>query len=167
MQVSPGTYAQLGQSKLLSILESQLKKEGKRPFVIPVGGSNPLGAFGYIDAFAEIQVQSEELQLSFDHIVFACGSGGTATGLALACRLSGFETKLHAVGVCDSADYFYAHIESTCRAMGLDPDSLGGVRSWCRIYEGQGLGYARSTEEELAFIAQVSRKSKRFAHLVN
>ena len=157
--MSPGTYAQLGQSKLLSILEAQLREEGRRPYVIPVGGSNPLGAFGYLDAFAEIERQVQELRRSFDHIVFACGSGGTATGIALAGRLSGSSTKVHAVGVCDSADYFYAHIDSTCRAMGLDPDALGGVRSWCTVYEGQGLGYAKSTEEELAFIAHVSRKS--------
>lgn len=133
--------------------------------MIPVGGSSPLGAYGYIEAFAEIQRQMEEMKLHFDHIVFACGSGGTATGLALACRLSGLGVKIHAVGVCDSADYFYSHMEGTCHAMGIDPEALGGVRSWCTIYEGQGLGYAKSSEEELSFIAEVSRKSKNLSCL--
>jgi D-cysteine desulfhydrase family pyridoxal phosphate-dependent enzyme len=158
-QVSPGTYAQLGQAKLLEVLRQQLIGEGRNPYIIPVGGSNPVGAFGYMEAVEEIRRQSLESNMHFDHIVFACGSGGTATGIALACRLSGLSSKVHAIGVCDSADYFYAHIEQVSRELGVDLASVGSARDWCTMYEGQGLGYARSSDDELRFIAAVCRKT--------
>lgn len=167
--MSTGTYAQLGQKKLLEVAEQQLRREGRNPYVIPVGGSNALGAWGYIEAVRELQDQMRAMSLPVDHLVFACGSGGTATGLALACRLSGLSGpggfRVHAVGVCDSADYFYAHMRDTCLALGVDLQALGSPRDWCAVYEGQGNGYARSTPEELEFIVGVGRKSKPQVHL--
>jgi D-cysteine desulfhydrase len=51
-------------------------------------------------------VQLEAASVPFpDHIVVACGSGGTAAGIALAVRLTGRPTKVTAIGVCDSPRY--------------------------------------------------------------
>ena len=101
--VSPGTYARIGSAGLTDQLCKQLRNEGRNPLVIPVGGSNALGAFGYLEAVQEIQRQFScegEGKIPFDHIVFACGSGGTAAGLTLGCKLSGISATclLHAVG---------------------------------------------------------------------
>jgi len=85
--VSPSNYAQLGQTKLVNILAEQLRKEGKNPYCIPVGGSNAMGTWGYLEAVNELIEQMKELSLHFDHLVVACGSGGTACGLALGNRL--------------------------------------------------------------------------------
>ena len=159
-QVSTGTYARIGSRNLCNQLERQLRAEGKNPYVIPVGGSNVLGAWGYLEAINEIaeQIKSGNGNLpgNFDHIVFACGSGGTATGLALGARLSSLGSKIHAVGVCDSPDYFYNHIEEVSALLGVDFGTIGHPRDWCTVYRGQGLGYAKSTEEEMAFIQRVS-----------
>ena len=161
-QVSTGTYARLGSKNLCAQLESQLQNEGKKPYVIPVGGSNVLGAWGYLEAINEISTQIRNannengLPMKFDHIVFACGSGGTATGLALGARLASLGSKIHAVGVCDSPDYFYNHIEEVSALLGVDFSKIGYPRDWCTVYRGQGLGYAKSTEEELNFIQRVS-----------
>lgn len=54
-----------------------LRAEGRRPFLIPSGGSTPVGALGYVDAFAEIAAAP----VRFDAIVVASGSGGTQAGL--------------------------------------------------------------------------------------
>jgi len=149
-------YATIGSKALTMQLEQQLLDQGKRPYVIPVGGSCALGAFGYIDCCFELLAQTE---MRFDHLVFACGSGGTAAGLAIGSKLAGLATKIHAIGVCDNAEYFFDHVEETARELGVDFASFGPVRSWLNIYEGQGQGYGRSTEEELAFLLSVSKQT--------
>jgi D-cysteine desulfhydrase len=60
---------------------SQLKAAGKKPYVVPYGGSNELGAISFIDAVAELQQQNKKRE--FSHVVFASSSGGTHAGLTL------------------------------------------------------------------------------------
>ncbi len=55
----------------------------------------------------------------------ACGSGGTAAGLALGMRLSGAETRVHAFGVCDDEDYFYDFIDGLLSEMDATHKSTG------------------------------------------
>ncbi|MEU6218921.1 D-cysteine desulfhydrase family protein [Streptomyces sp. NPDC047022] len=55
----------------------RLRGEGARPYLIPFGGSSPLGARGYADCGAELQAQLPDA----DHVVVALGSGGTMAGL--------------------------------------------------------------------------------------
>jgi len=59
-------------------------EEGRRPYMIPLGGSSPLGVLGYQDAFQEARAQLEQVQV--DWIVAASSSGGTQAGLALGAR---------------------------------------------------------------------------------
>ena len=58
-----------------------VRAAGRKPYVIPGGGSNPLGALGYAACAAEIMAQSFEQGVAFDHIVVASGSAGTHAGL--------------------------------------------------------------------------------------
>lgn len=69
---------------LLHKTASDLSKAGHRPYVIPIGGSNALGALGYVQAGLELgrQIRAEGLDAST--IVLASGSGGTHAGMALA-----------------------------------------------------------------------------------
>jgi len=57
---------------------NKLRAEGNRVYEIPIGGSTPLGAFGFRQAGAELSTQSEP----FDYVVTASSSGSTHTGLA-------------------------------------------------------------------------------------
>ena len=67
------------------------RSRGSNPYIIPVGGSNHIGSWGYIEAFRELM---EEGALdSFDDIVVATGSGGTVCGLAIANYLTGLKVK--------------------------------------------------------------------------
>jgi len=61
----------------------QLKKQGKRTYVVPYGGSNELGAVAFVEAFKELESQRQSFQTSFTYIVFASSSGGTQAGLML------------------------------------------------------------------------------------
>ncbi|MBR6824746.1 MAG: D-cysteine desulfhydrase family protein [Firmicutes bacterium] len=56
---------------------------GRKVYKIPCGGSNALGTLGYIDCMREIAASGQH----FDHLVCACGSGGTAAGCVLGARL--------------------------------------------------------------------------------
>lgn len=60
-----------------------------------------------------------------DSVVQACGSGGTAAGMALGCHLSGCGLQVHAYGVCDTPDIFYDNIDALLEGMGATPDTVG------------------------------------------
>lgn len=80
--VRPGEYGRVGSTALVARLCDYLRKtNGTHPYPIPVGGSNGVGTWGYIEAVEEVMQQG-----TYDHIVFACGSGGTAAGIALGMR---------------------------------------------------------------------------------
>ncbi|MCQ4051914.1 pyridoxal-phosphate dependent enzyme, partial [Klebsiella pneumoniae] len=55
----------------LEITAEHVRARGGRPYVIPGGGSNPIGALGYVDCAREIAVQADELDLKIDRIVTA------------------------------------------------------------------------------------------------
>jgi D-cysteine desulfhydrase len=102
----------------------ELAREGKRPYVIPEGGSNGLGALGYVDAMAELRKQLDAGlgggKTAFEEIVVACGLGGTAAGIALGAAKFGVAKKVRAVAVCNDASYFeraIANIVSEARAL--------------------------------------------------
>jgi D-cysteine desulfhydrase family pyridoxal phosphate-dependent enzyme len=75
-----------------------LRRDGRRPFVIPAGGSNALGALGYVECAREILAQA---RTDFGAIVVASGSGGTLAGLAAGLGGAGWRGRL--VGVSVSA----------------------------------------------------------------
>ena len=64
----------------MEALAARLRDEGKKPYVIPGGGSNPVGALGYANCALELLHQANEIDLRIDHIVQATGSAGTQAG---------------------------------------------------------------------------------------
>ena len=80
-----------GTRQLVEVLERQ----GRRPYVIPYGGSNTLGALGFVNAFAELAQQGNAEP--FTHIIFASSSGGTHAGLMVGKQL--LESQCQIVGV--------------------------------------------------------------------
>ena len=62
-------------------LADELKAEGRTPYVIPGGGSNPVGALGYVTCALELAEQANHLGLDIDLLVHATGSTGTQAGL--------------------------------------------------------------------------------------
>ena len=75
-----------GGSDMQAEMESvaaRLAQAGRRPYVIPGGGSNPIGALGYVNCALELLNQATELGLRIDHLVHATGSAGTQAGLVV------------------------------------------------------------------------------------
>ncbi|MBO1074313.1 D-cysteate sulfo-lyase [Roseomonas marmotae] len=65
----------------MEILAEELRASGRKPYVIPGGGSNAVGALGYVNAALELVAQAAEMGLRIDHVVHATGSAGTQAGL--------------------------------------------------------------------------------------
>ena len=65
----------------MEVLAEELRGKGRKPYVIPGGGSNPVGALGYVNAALELVAQAAEMGLRIDHVVHATGSAGTQAGL--------------------------------------------------------------------------------------
>lgn len=66
------------------------QERGRKVYKIPCGGSNALGTLGYVDCMKEIAASG----IHFDHLVCACGSGGTAAGTVLGAKLYLPDTKV-------------------------------------------------------------------------
>jgi D-cysteine desulfhydrase len=73
------------------------------PYLLPAGGSSPLGALGYVEAAFEIAAQIEAGEMPAPaRVVVAAGSGGTAAGLALGLALGGLPSRVTAIVVSDA-----------------------------------------------------------------
>ncbi|MDD2059418.1 D-cysteine desulfhydrase [Pseudomonas sp. GD03860] len=68
----------------LQALAVRLHASGRKPYLVPIGGSNPLGALGYVRAGLELASQIEQIGETFAGVVLASGSAGTHSGLGLA-----------------------------------------------------------------------------------
>lgn len=78
---------------------ADLVERGHRPYVIPGGGSNPLGALGYVNAALELVNQSAERGVHIDHLVHATGSAGTQAGLVVGLQALNSPIRLLGIGV--------------------------------------------------------------------
>ena len=77
----------------------RLTARGRKPYVIPTGGSNAIGAFGYVNALMEIAAQTQRLGIEFQALVTASGSGGTQGGLVLGKAL--LDDPIAIIGISD------------------------------------------------------------------
>lgn len=72
----------------------EIRKDGRRPFVIPVGGSTAIGCLGFLNASFEIAEQAQAQKIGFDVTVLASGSGGMHAGLLVGNALAPFTRYL-------------------------------------------------------------------------
>ena len=88
----------------MALRAQTLSTSGQVPYVMPVGGSNAIGAMGYVDCGLELAQQLQQYQLSFDAIVLATGSAGTQAGLLAGLALAGIDIPVLGVTVSRSSD---------------------------------------------------------------
>jgi len=81
----------------LAKVAARFKSDGRKPYLIPGGGSNPTGALGYVNAAIELIAQANDLGLRIDHIVCATGSAGTQAGLIAG--LAGIRSGVPLLGI--------------------------------------------------------------------
>ncbi len=151
-------------NRLLAEQADRIRAAGGRPYVVPEGGSNALGSWGYIRAMRELADDLSSIASPQEPatIVYACGSGGTGAGLILGAKMLGLASRgirVAGVNVCDDRDYFVEAIGRIC-AEAERRWNLGAnvTAADIDIVDGHvGLGYARSRREELETIRDVAR----------
>ncbi len=137
----------------MQLAADDLRRDGHRPFVIPIGASTPLGALGYVDAMRELLQQIDPP----DVIVHSTSSGGTQAGLVAGCALAGAATRV--IGI--SADEPSAALERQIRDIldGIGPllgtDRVGAPVEVDDRFVGEG--YGRPTAESRAAIEMTAR----------
>ncbi len=93
--------------------------DGKKPYLVPYGGSSPTGALGYAFAVEELldqmrapsfsKTRSSELG-SLDYIVFGTSSGGTHAGLILGQRMFGYQGKVLGISIDEPEEWLKTHV---------------------------------------------------------
>ena len=152
--VSHAEYAE--RARLFAESAAALRARDRRPYVIPEGGSNALGSWGYVRCVEEL---ARELPPGRATIVYAAGSGGTGAGLILGVKLLGLDWRVVGVNVCDDRDYFVRVIgEIVEQAIARFSLGIQFRRDEVEIVDGYvGEGYAKSRPAELRLIADVAR----------
>ena len=147
--------------EIMEAMAEEYRKQGYKPYVIPEGASNELGTLGYYNCMNEIVAQEKEMGITFDTVVVATGSGGTAAGLYLANELHGYGKRVVSMAVCDDIAYFIEIIDRISNgAKAYLPeykDAQLNKENIEVIDKYVGLGYAISRPEELEFIKHVAR----------
>jgi len=81
----------------MDVLAADLRAKGRKPYVIPGGGSNPVGALGYANAALELVAQANDIALRIAHVVHATGSAGTQAGFVTG--LVAINSKIPTLGI--------------------------------------------------------------------
>jgi D-cysteine desulfhydrase len=138
-------------------LPDQLRTEGHKPYVIPVGGSNGVGATGYVTAMIELVEQLNGINRPVDHIIFASSSGGSQAGIVVGAKVTGFGGKLHGVRIDkdDPGGVSYEHelaniANETANYIGFDAQFV--VKDFTVLYDYLGEGYGIVSDLERAAI---------------
>lgn len=133
----------------------RLAQEGRKPYLVPYGGSNPLGVLGYVYAMEELVAQ----KVQAEWIVFASSSGGTQAGLTLGARLFGFSGRLLGISVDEPQKVLQERVArlatETSDLLGkpftFAPTEIMVNADYC------GAGYGVLTEAEIAAIRLFAR----------
>ena len=136
-------------------LPDQLRQEGRKPYMIPVGGSNDVGAVGYVLAMIELVEQLDRINRRVDHVVFASSSGGTQAGMVLGAKVTGFAGKLLGVSI-DKKDHDGAPYQreladianETAKYIGFDAQFSANDFNVDYSYLGGGYGIVSGLERE-------------------
>lgn len=86
-------------NSMMEEVADELRAAGKRPYIIPLGGSSPAGTLGYIAGFRELVTQAEEQGVAFDRIYITSGSGGTHAGTLLGNKLYSYGARVIGISV--------------------------------------------------------------------
>ena len=136
-----------------------LEAAGKSPYFIPYGGSNPIGALGYVFAVREAMEQSLALGIDPACYIFGTSSGGTHAGLALGARVFGYKGKVVGISIDESVDWLKARVSALSSdasellgsRIDFNPDEIMADDSYCTA------GYGILTEAEKSAIKLFAR----------
>ena len=142
-------------------LKTDLNASGKRSYIIPYGGSNFIGALGFVNAAKELKLQMTALDLEIDYIFFASSSGGTQAGLTLGKDLFGLNGELMPVNI-DKSETQGISLEQVVLNILKEEKNFFGFEKDYRLEEIKLIkgydenGYGVVTEDEIFAIKELA-----------
>lgn len=142
--------------RILQETFDQATAEGKKPYLVPYGGSSPTGALGYAFAMEEFVNQN----VHADWIIFATSSGGTHAGLILGKRLFGYKGKVLGISIDEPVEWLQQHVsklasdssEKLGERIEFEPAEVLANDDYCRA------GYGILTDAEREAVGLLARK---------
>ena len=137
----------------------QVTSIGRTPFIIPLGGSNVVGATGYVAAMGELMQQVEAARLNLDFIIVASSSGGTQAGMTLGAEVYDFRGRVLGISIDNSAETLTTQVAALATATATHL-GLGLINIADRIevndeYSEPGYGVLTPVEKEaIEIVAQ-------------
>ncbi|WP_156293898.1 D-cysteine desulfhydrase [Serratia oryzae] len=139
----------------LADLATRLEAQGFRPYVVPVGGSNALGALGYVQCALEIAAQSSNI--AFSSVVVASGSAGTHAGLAVGLQQLLPDSELIGVTVSRTVIDQLPKVEQIQQALAcsLGIEALAPIALWDDYFAPQ---YGMPNDEGMAAVQLLAQQ---------
>ena len=139
-------------------IAKDIETKGGKPYIIPFGGSNLLGALGYVDCIEEIIEQSKEKSIDFpDYIFTAIGSGGTQSGLLAGIKKNKLESKVIGISVLHKKDIAERIVSDltfeTLKFLSIETESKDNINIDDNFIGG---GYGFTTESSIEVIKLVA-----------
>jgi len=130
---------------------------GRKALVIPTGGSDGIGVWGYIAACEELAADFSAARIEQAHIVTASGSGGTQAGLTLGAALHQLPATVWGVNVCDDEQYFLDKVAADAADWRARYPDVPAVEVQPRVLDGYvGAGYGVASEEIFGLISELA-----------
>lgn len=132
--------------RILQETYDRAEQAGKRPYLVPYGGSSPTGALGYAFAMEEFVKQN----VPVDWIVFGTSSGGTHAGLTLGKRVFGYSGNVLGISIDEDENWLKTHVSALAsdasellgERIDFTPDDVMATDAYCKA------GYGVLTEAE-------------------
>ncbi len=141
-------------------VENELLAMGRKPYQIPLGGSNVMGATSYVWAMHELHEQLAAQHLNIDFIVVASGSGGTQAGMVLGAELYDISGEVLGISVSQPAEKMQIQIAAlaTATATHLGQETTSVAEKVVVNDDYLGEGYAQVGDAEREALRMVAEK---------
>lgn len=140
-----------GGSNMMAEMEktaAELKAQGKKPYIIPGGASNEIGALGYVNCAVETMAQLNEMRLKIDHIIVPSGSSGTHAGMIVGMSGINANIPISGINVARPKDVQEDIVFNLASSTAAKISVLGGIkREAVQCYDSYvGQGYSIPTD---------------------
>lgn len=144
--------------KMLEVAK-ELEKGGKKPYIIPTGGSNKIGILGYVNFIKEIASQSQKMGIKFDTLVHGAGSAGTQAGILIGKKIYYPELEVFGISAGDSKEEIKSTTEILIKEFEVEHSlNLNVDKNEIIVLEGYfGEGYGIPSKELISIVKLVAQ----------
>jgi D-cysteine desulfhydrase len=149
---------------VFQLLETSLRGQSQTPYSIPIGGSNPLGVWGYARMMGELKQDLKDAGIEAAHVVSAVGSGGTYAGILAGIGIHELTHRCSTTGILVSDDkaYFDEKVSSDLARWTADYENSADLPSANFDDRFIAPGYGRANPEIFQLIHSLAKQEGLF-----